>query len=75
MGISREHLQAKRDELTKTLVAYQNQIFALQGALQLLDELELEVSEEMSLGDLGKQLGLTLDQPVPVDTVEAIVAE
>ena len=51
MELSKEVLQNKRDEYVKTLQGLQDNVIALQGAIQAVDEL-IELTNSMSESEL-----------------------
>lgn len=57
MDIPRAKLEAKRQECLKLLETYQQQMFALQGAVQMIDELLVEPKDALTMDDLRQALG------------------
>jgi histone deacetylase complex regulatory component SIN3 len=71
MNITRQHIEAKRAEYQNTIDQYQRSIFALQGALQAMDELLAETQDAMTLDQLGATLGVSVvGEPEPLDEGE-----
>lgn len=55
--IDRATLEAKRAEYQRTIDDYQRSIYALQGAIQAIDELEALLDPALTIDQLGQALG------------------